>query len=126
MLANAMVKVIGAVFKIPLTYLIGPMGMGIYGSAYDIWKWLFIIATAGLPVAVSKMVAESMAGHNRKEAHKIFRVSFCLLIVIGAAGTAILFFGAETFSNLIGNSQARLAVMAMAPSLFFVAIMASV
>ncbi len=124
-LANATVKIIGAIFKIPLTYLIGPSGMGIYGSAYEIWKWLFIIATAGFPVAVSKMVSESTAIDNREEAHKIFRVAFCLLIVVGLAGTAILFFGAEIFVNLIGNSRARLAVVAMSPSLFFVAIMSA-
>ena len=124
-LANATVKIIGAIFKIPLTYLIGPNGMGIYSSAYEIWKWLFIIATAGFPVAVSKMVSESMARENREEAHKIFRVAFCLLIVVGIAGTTTLFFGAGTFANLIGNSQARLAVIAMSPSLFFVALMSA-
>ncbi|NLY42882.1 MAG: polysaccharide biosynthesis protein [Clostridiaceae bacterium] len=124
-LANAIVKIIGAVFKIPLTYLIGPDGMGIYGAAYEIYKWLFIIATAGLPIAVSKMVSESMACDNREEAHRIFKVAFGLLSVIGIVGTSILFFGAKFFADSFGNSRAYLAVMAMSPSLFFVALMSA-
>ncbi|MDK2801582.1 MAG: stage sporulation protein [Clostridiales bacterium] len=125
LVANALVKIIGALFKIPLTYLIGPDGMGIYGTAYIIYTWLFVIATAGLPIAVSKMVSESIARNNRPEAHKIFNVAFYLLTVIGITGTAVLFFGAKFFANTLGNSRAYLAIMAMSPSLLFVALMSA-
>ncbi|WHH57609.1 polysaccharide biosynthesis protein [Petroclostridium sp. X23] len=123
--ANATVKVIGALFKVPLTYLLGPDGMGIYGAAYEIYKWLFVIATAGLPVAVSKMVSESVARDNRREAHKVFNIAFFLLSIIGIAGTSILFFGSRFLADAFGNSRAYLAVMAMSPSLLFVAIMSA-
>jgi len=124
-LANAIVKIIGAGFKIPLTYLIGPDGMGIYSVSYEIYKWLFIVATAGFPVAVSKMVSESLARNNYAEAHKVFHVSFYLLGAIGIVGSAIMFFGAEFFADRFGNSRAYLAVMAMSPSLFFVSLMSA-
>ena len=58
MAANLLVKVIGAGFKIPLNWLIDDEGMGIFGKAYQIYSGLFVVATAGLPVAVSKMVSE--------------------------------------------------------------------
>ena len=60
-LANGLTKVIGALFKIPLTYLLHESGMGIYNTAYQLYVLFFIIATAGLPVAVSKMVSEQIA-----------------------------------------------------------------
>ena len=60
-IANLLVKVIGAVFKIPLINLIGDDGMGYFNVAYQIYTFMFIIATAGFPIAISKMVAESVA-----------------------------------------------------------------
>ncbi|MBR2878965.1 MAG: oligosaccharide flippase family protein [Clostridia bacterium] len=64
LIANLMVKIIGACFKIPLQHLIGDEGMGYFNAAYNIYSGLFIVATAGLPVAVSKMVSESMVQGN--------------------------------------------------------------
>ena len=55
--ANLIVKVIGAFFKIPLNYLIGDEGMGYFNIAYQIYTFMFIVATAGFPIAISKMVA---------------------------------------------------------------------
>ena len=85
MIANMLVKVIGAVFKIPLNYLLGDDGMGYFGTAYTVYNWLFIVATAGLPVAISKMIAESKAMGNYKEMKKIFSVSYKLLVIIGVS-----------------------------------------
>ena len=59
--ATAIVKVIGAIFKIPLGNLIGETGMGYFQTAYDLYLPIYSLAMAGLPVAVSKMVAESVA-----------------------------------------------------------------
>ncbi len=123
--ANSLVKIIGAIFKIPLTYLIHEDGMGIFNTAYIMYTWMFVIATAGLPIAVSKMVSESVARNNRPEAHKVFSVSFYLLSFVGLAGTAVLFFGARFFANALNNPRAYLAIMAVAPALFFVAVMSA-
>ena len=124
-IANMIVKIIGAVFKIPLRHLIGPDGMGIYNTSYVIYTWMFIIATAGLPIAVSKMVSESIARGNMGEAKRIFRVAYSLLSIIGITGTAVLLLGADFFADMLGNSRAYYAVMAMSPSLFFVALMSA-
>jgi stage V sporulation protein B len=123
--ANALVKIIGALFKVPLTYLIHRDGMGIFNTAYTMYTWMFVIATAGLPIAVSKMVSESVARGSRQEAHKVFHVAFYLLSVIGIAGTAVLFFGAKFFADALGNSRAYLAIMAVSPALLFVALMSA-
>ena len=64
--ANILVKVIGAVLKAPLHAILTDGGMGYYNVAYDIYVWFYMISTAGLPVAVSKMVSGASAKGNYK------------------------------------------------------------
>ena len=59
--ATMLVKVIGAVFKIPLSSLIGTLGFGYFSSAYDLFLPIYSLAMAGLPIAISRMVAENVA-----------------------------------------------------------------
>ncbi len=124
--SHILVKAIGALFKIPLDrFILHPEGMGIYNAAYTIYNWLFMLSTAGLPVAISKMVSESCAVGNMKEANRIFRIAKVLMFVLGLGGSLILFFGAELFSNLMSAPSAKLSIMTLAPSLFFVAMMSA-
>ncbi len=122
--ANLLVKIIGAFYKIPLRrFILGPDGMGIYGASYNIYNVLFIIATAGLPVAISKMISESVARENFVEVKKIYKIARLLLFIIGVAGGSILLLGATVFSSFLKAESAALGIMALAPCMFFVAIM---
>jgi len=124
--ANLIVKVIGAGFKIPLTYILGEEGMGIFTTSYTIYTWLFVIATAGFPVAISKMVAESSALGRKKETGRILKVSLTVLGIIGVLGTAVLYFFANTFSEMTTSSSVAVyGIRAIAPAVFFVAIMSA-
>lgn len=124
LMANLIVKVIGAVFKIPLTYILGETGMGLFGTSYTIYTWLFVIATAGFPVAISKMIAESTAMGRAKETDKIFKISLLVLGIIGVLGTGILYLFADTFSFMTTNTfLAAPGIRAIAPAVFFVSIM---
>lgn len=123
MIANILVKVIGAVFKIPLNYLLGDDGMGYFGTAYTVYNWLFIVATAGLPVAISKMVAESRARGNQQEANRIFAVSYKLLGCIGVVGFLFLFFFADWCASIMASPDAASGIKALAPAILFVSIM---
>lgn len=123
LIANFMVKVIGAAFKIPLTNLIGNEGMGYFNAAYQIYSGLFIIATAGLPVAVSKMVSESIAKNNLRETKRIFKSAYFIFLIIGIAGSCALFFGAETFSATTKFKHTEIVVRTIAPALLFVSLM---
>ncbi len=122
--AALVVKFIGFFFKIPLTYLIDNDGMGLFNSAYQIYTIMFIIATAGFPTAISKMVAESLALNRRQEAERVFRVAICILAVIGVAGSLFLFFGADVISGWIKNTRSLQAIQAIAPAVLCVSFMA--
>ena len=63
--ANLLTKIIGLVFKIPLTNMLGDEGMGYFNTAYQIYTWLYMISTAGLPVALSLMISEYNAKNQR-------------------------------------------------------------
>ena len=119
--ANLLVKIIGALFKIPLTNLLGNEGMGYFSSAYTIYSGLFTVATAGLPVAIAKMVAESTAHGNLRELKRIHRVSYALFALVGIVGTCVLYFGADKFIKNYGDNS--LCIKLVAPAIFFVAIM---
>lgn len=124
-IAGIIIKVMGAFFRIPLANLIGEEGMGYYQTAYPIYVLFLTLATAGIPIAISKMVSERVAVDHHYEAYRVFRVSFILLFSIGIFSSAILFFGADYIVNAIGNPGAKYAMMAIAPALLFVPIMAA-
>ena len=122
MIASIATKVIGAIFKIPLTNLIGADGMGVFSMAYTIYSTLFVISTAGLPIAISKMVAEANAVGNHKRIKSILKVSLLSFSVIGIIASLIMTVFAKPLTELVRNSLAYYAVLAIAPSLFFVSI----
>ncbi len=123
--AGLIIKALGAFFRIPLANIIGDDGMGYYQTAYPIYVLFLTLSTAGIPTAISKMVAERNAVDNPREAHRIFRVSFLLLFGIGIVSSAILFFGAEMIVGQLKNPDAKYAMMAIAPALLFVPLMAA-
>ncbi len=120
--ANLIVKVIGAFFKIPLTHLIGDDGMGYFNIAYQIYTFMFIIATAGFPIAISKMVAESTAKGNEQDARRIFQTAFRFLAVIGLAGTALLYLFPDQLEALVSVPGSSLGIVAISPAIFFVSL----
>lgn len=90
-------KFLGMFFKIPLTNLLGDYGMGLYSCAYPLYSTFLTVSTGGLPLAVSKMVSESLTLGNKKDTYRIFNVAFASLAVIGGLGTLIMFAGAHMF-----------------------------
>jgi stage V sporulation protein B len=124
-IAGIIIKVMGAFFRIPLANLIGDKGMGYYQTAYPIYVLFLTLATSGIPIAISKMVSERVAIDRHYDAFRVFRVSFTLLFAIGIFSSSFLFFGAGPIVNAIGNPGAKYAMMAIAPALLFVPIMAA-
>ncbi len=124
-IANFVVKIIGAVFKIPLYELIGKDGSGLFNVAYQIYTFMFIIATAGFPTAVSKMVAESMASGDESGARKVFEAARILLGSIGLVGAVVLFLFSDELAGLLGNRDAAFCIKMIAPTVFFTSIVSA-
>ena len=119
MFAVVLVKVIGLLFKIPLTDMIGAAGRGYFNSAYEIYTPIFAISMAGLPVAVSRMVAENIALGNYREPRMIQKVSQRLFILVGVVGTLILLALAYPYARFVADPRSLPAVLCVAPSIFF-------
>lgn len=119
-IAGVVIKLLGAVFRIPLTNWIGDNGMSYYGFAYSIYGALLVLSTAGIPVAISRMVSERIAVGEYKNAHKVFKVATAMLFVIGIISFALCYFGGEWITAKLGNPDAALAVKAISPALLFV------
>lgn len=120
MLSNVLVKVIGAVFKIPLTNTIGVDGMAYFNAAYSIYVSLYMISTAGLPVAISRMVAASNSRGNLKEVDRIFTIALRLFVAIGVTGTVVMIAFSRSFATFSKLTDSYLAMIAIAPTLFFI------
>ena len=119
-IASLIVKLIGAGFKIPMTNLIGDDGMGLFNGGYQIYTFMFIVATAGFPVAISKMVSESLARDDERDAKRVFQTALSLLFVIGIVGSVVLFAFAGPFARAVGMPDAELGIKAISPAIFFV------
>ncbi|MCL2493298.1 MAG: polysaccharide biosynthesis protein [Clostridiales bacterium] len=118
------VKFIGAFFRIPLGNLIGAEGMGLYNAVYPIYSLLVVIATTGIPIAISRLVAENLADDDRGDANRVLKVAITLMLIIGIVFFAALFFGADYITSHIQDmSGAVYAMQTIAPALIFVPVM---
>lgn len=121
----AIVKVIGALYKIPLGRILGDVGFGHFNNAYAIYNLLLMISTAGLPVAMSKTISEANALGRRNQVHRVFRVALVTFIILGAISSLVMFVFAQQLADLQGDSLAAPAVRVMALSCFFVCTMSA-
>lgn len=121
-LAGMVVKVISMLFRIPLTNLVGSTGMGYYSVAYSVYNFMITIAASGLSVAVSKIVAESVASGRYKDIKTVIKVSFSTFIAIGALLTLIVFFFSSQIAEIMKNTNAGIILKAVAPAIFIVSV----
>jgi len=119
--ASIMVKVIGAIFRIPLTNLVGEYTMGLYSMAYRYYSILLTIATAGIPIAISKMISESRALGRHRETNKIFKTAMGLCLTIGLAGMLVLLIFSRQLALATNDINAVPSITALAPAVLFMA-----
>jgi stage V sporulation protein B len=119
-------RVIGAVFRVVLAAILGDEGIGLYQYAYPIYSTLLVLSTAGIPVALSKIMAEKIALGDYLEAQRVFKIAFILLASSGFVITLVMLLGAEFIAlSLIKDAKALYPLLAISPAIFFVTIMAS-
>ena len=129
MITTVIVHVIGIIYKIPITAILGPVGRGYFTNAYEIYTPLYAISMAGLPVALSKMVSERMATGRYREVHAVRKEAQKLYLITGMAGTLILWALAWPYTHAavgsIHTPEAFWSIMMIAPSILFACMMSS-
>ena len=125
MISQVLIKILGLIYKLYLTNRegFGDKGNAIYSSGFQIYALFLTISSIGIPGALAKLVSEKIAIGDTKGAHRIFKIAFLTLGLIGFLSSTILFLGAGYISNtLLQIPEAELTLVALSPSIFFVSI----
>jgi stage V sporulation protein B len=123
-IAGVITKIIGVVYRIPLTNILGDEGIGFYSYAFEVYALALILSSLSLPTAVSKLVSARMAMRQRRNAFRVFRCSLIFSMIIGGLFALIIFFGAEGLStHLMESPLSAYALKVLAPGLFIVSVL---
>ena len=125
--ASIIVRIIGLVYRVPVTRILGPVGNSYYSAAYEVYSMMLLISSFSLPLAVSKLVSARMARGRVKAAYKIFKCTLIFALLSGGIASLLVFFGAGFFSEVVVNTpQSKLALQVLAPTILVVALMGCV
>lgn len=124
-IAGIVSKIFGAIFRIPLTNMIGAEGQAYYSAAYAVYNLLFVIATAGFPVAISRMVSSRIAEGDFLNAHKSYKLAMKVSWALGIISFIVMFFGAGAIASAYKNPGAEASMKAISVALLFTPVVAS-
>lgn len=117
-------KLLGAIYKIPYQNITGNEGMFVYQQVYPLYSTLLTVATAGFPIAVSKLVSERLAWGDEEGAQRIFRVTSVILSLSGLVMFFLLYGGAPVVAGWMGSRELlTLPIQAVSTALLVVPIM---
>ena len=123
-IAMVMTKVIGVVYRIPLTNILGDEGNGFYGYAFEVYAMALMLSSLSLPTAVSKLVSARMAMGQRRNAFRVFLGSLLFSLAVGILISLIIFLGAGTIaSDFMESPLSVYALRVLAVGLFIVALL---
>ncbi len=120
--ATVVTKILGLLYKLPLSRILGDEGMGYFNSAYTVYTFFYILCSAGVPKAVAIVVSENEAEGNKGAEGRIIRSTLFAFFALGAIATALFIVFADELCALIGNSGAAYTMLVIAPSVLFVSI----
>ncbi len=123
-IASIISRIVGLIYRIPLTATIGDTGNDYYGTAYEIYNIILLISSYSIPLAVSKLVSARMAKGHVKDANKVLHGALLFAFISGGAASLIVFFGAEFFTGtLLKTPLSAIALKVLAPTLLVVAVL---
>lgn len=124
-LTGIICKVIGVIFRIPLAWLIGEEGVATYQLVFPTYNLLLTISSAGIPVAISRMVSHCLAQDDPRNSKRVFKTALYLLLTLGLITTIIMIACSPNLSKLVGDPQTQLGFITIAPSLLIVCVMSA-
>lgn len=122
-IASIISRIIGLLYRSPLTAILGDLGNDYYSTAFEIYSLLLLISSCSLPLAVSKMVSARMSQGRVKDAYRVFKAALGFAVCSGLAAGLIVFFFADFFAELLKTPFCVFALRVLAPTLFIVAIL---
>lgn len=125
-MATAVVKLIGAFYKIPLKMIIGDQGYGYFITAYDVYSVLLLISTAGLPVAMSRMISQASALGNQNQVRKVYRTARMIFLGLGVISSLFMVLGSNWLANrVLMQPNAAYAIACLGPCALFMGIIST-
>ena len=113
------VKVIGMLYKVSLSRLYGEVGAGLLNNAYELYTPLFTLASAGFPIAVSRMVSENMSKGRYKDIKRIKAVAVPFFIVSGIVCFLLMILFSFFYVRIIDAPDSFISMLVLAPAIFF-------
>ena len=115
--AGIIVRLIGLLYKIPMTRILGDEGIGYYNTAYEIYNIGLILSSYSLPLAVSKLIAKKEQEQKPGDVKRVFHCGIAVGVFTGGLMTILLIFGANWIASFIFNSPgSALPLKVMAPT----------
>ena len=124
-MATAIVKIIGAVYKIPLNAIIGEQGFGYFNTAYEIYNVLLMISTAGLPVAMSRMISQSNSLENYNQVRRIYTTARSIFLTLGIVGSLLMTVFCRQLARFQNQPDAWAAIGFLGPCVLLICIMST-
>ncbi len=124
-LAGVICKLVGVLYSIPLTWMIGTSGLGVYNAVFPAYNLLLTISSAGLPVAVSRLVARSLAKDDPRSAKHVFKTALLLLLLLGSVATILMIAGIDVFVTASDQPESRLGFLVIAPCVAIVCVLSA-
>ncbi|MDF2820054.1 MAG: Membrane protein involved in the export of O-antigen and teichoic acid [Clostridiales bacterium] len=121
-IATFAVRFIGFLYRIPLTNILGDSGNGIYGPAFEVYSFLLVISSNGIPLVVSKNVSQRLAMKRRKDAEKIFYATLVFSTIVSTVAALVIIIGADFFARSLNIKQLALPLRILAPTIILVSI----
>ncbi|MFZ5644347.1 MAG: stage V sporulation protein B [Bacillota bacterium] len=114
---------IGFIYQIMMMRLIKPEGVGLFSMIFPIYVMLLVVASLGIPVAISKLVAEEVAVDNLPGAYRVFKISLAIIIVSAILIASLLFFGSPLLIKyLFPNPKVYLCFVTLVPGILIVSV----
>lgn len=124
-IATAIVKVIGALYKLPLKMVIGDEGYSYFSTAYDIYTVLLLVSTAGLPVAMSRMISQATSLGNHNQIKRVYHSARALFLGIGAVSTLLMMVFCRELAAALEQPDAWFAIVCLGPCAFLMGIIST-
>ena len=124
-MAGIICKLVGVLFSIPLLWMIGADGLGIFQSVFPTYNLLLTVSSAGLPVAISRMVSHYLAKDDPRNAHRVFGVALCLLAALGLICTILMLSGCNLLALWVKEPESVLGFQVIAPCVALVCVLSA-